>query len=318
MQNKPFLVLAVIFSGAALAAAKERSPQNPVGWGYVASGPVEIRVKSEERARTLTRLNHGALVPVMSFKEKGKTKQARIQVVDMAELIPQTGWIDSSRVEVLPWEQFPKDADLLRMIGGPYLDDFTAAHTQIARFLVKQGSAEPALVCFLGSRDQPSVRLQVFERAQGKFLLGPYVEFASSEMQSGISSLEIRDLLGDGNECLISREPFRLALGDKGVSMVIRRIEHQALTELWEAPLESRNLEAYPARIQVLQPPERNIGAAGTVTKGDVEFRARGSLLEPFWHGKVEFHVVGREEATDSVKIEKLCPWDGTKFSPLK
>ena len=69
---------------------------------------------------------------------------------------------------------------------------------------------------------------------------------------------------------------------------------------------------------RVLQPPEANIGMPGTVTKGELEFRTRGRLTDLVWKGKVEFHVLGREEPVESVSIEKTCAWDGTKFAPLQ
>jgi len=48
-----------------------------------------------------------------------------------------------------------------------------------------------------------------------------------------------------------------------------------------------------------------------------VEFRPRGALVDIVWKGKVNFHIIGREQLVESVAIEKTCSWDGVKFSPL-
>ena len=76
--------------------------------------------------------------------------------------------------------------------------------------------------------------------------------------------------------------------------------------------------DEYERKVQTLAPPEKNIGLPGTVTKGEVEFRARGRISEPVWKGKVEFHALGREEPVDTLSLEKVCTWDGTKFAPLQ
>ncbi len=64
-------------------------------------------------------------------------------------------------------------------------------------------------------------------------------------------------------------------------------------------------------------PPEKNIGSPGTVTKGEVDFRPRGRISELLWKGKVEFYAFGREQPLETVAIEKICSWDGTKFAAL-
>jgi len=129
---------------------------------------------------------------------------------------------------------------------------------------------------------------------------------------------EVRDLLGDGNECLVTKEAFSFGPENHGVKMVIRRIEGNALRTLWEAPLEFRNLASYAAQPRVGQPPEKNIGSPGTVTRGSVEFQARGNLSEPVWRGSIEFYVFGREQPLQKVSVEKLCSWEGTQFAPLQ
>jgi hypothetical protein len=162
-----------------------------------------------------------------------------------------------------------------------------------------------------------SSRLQVFFRVQGKMPAGPHVELPFSEMQSGITKLEVRDLIGDGNECILAHEPFTQGPENSGLLMVIRRIERDELKVLWKGPLEWRNLANYPPKIGPRQPPEANIGTPGTVTKAEVEFRARGRQTDIVWRGKVEFRAIGREAPVETLNIEKTITWDGTKFTLL-
>jgi hypothetical protein len=262
-------------------------------------------------------LSRGALVALWKWEDKQGTRWGRVHVLNLANLKPVDGWIDSSQIEELPLDRFPLDAELKRQLGGDFLDDATASHTQITRFLVQQRSASPALVCFFTSPLVTSARLVAFLSVSGKLVTGPALEFPVADIHAGITSVEVRDLLGDGDECLITLEPFRMGPETRGVNEVIRRIAGSQFQTLWTAPVEFRNLDAYPARVQVLQPPEKNIGQPGTLVKGEVTFRQHGSLYEPVWKGNVEFHVVGREEPVESVPLEKVCPWDGTRFQPL-
>jgi len=320
MRFRHLLLGLLLFAGLRLtwdAHPKEIKTEKPIAWGYVWSGPLELRPKPTPRSAGFARLAAGTLAPVLKLDSKQGTKWTRVRVLDLTKLTPQEGWVESSQMELLPSERFPADADLLRQLGGAYLDDFAASHTDIARFLVRQGKADPVLVCFVISSVLPSARLVVFVPTGGKLAPGPSLEFPSSEIQAAIIAVEVRDLLGDGNECLVTREPFRLGPETRGVNMVIRRIEGGVFKTLWKAPLEFRNLGSFPPRAQVLQPPERNIGTEGTVTLGEVSFRLRGRVYEPVWKGKVEFYVLGREQPLESVAIEKVCSWEGARFTSL-
>ena len=104
----------------------------------------------------------------------------------------------------------------------------------------------------------------------------------------------------------------------QGTYLVIRRVDGDHLRTVWQAAVEFRNLSQYSPKMQILQPPESNIGKPGTLTTGDVTFRPHGKGEEPVWKGTVEFFVVGREKALDSLAIEKACPWDGKEFTPLR
>jgi hypothetical protein len=320
MKRSPrFFILVIVACSFAVAGprAKEQEAPKPTGWCYVSKGPVDVRPKASDRRAAVARLGRGALAPAFEVKDAGGKRWTRIQAVEPAKLTPVLGWVDSSQVETLPLSQFPTNAELLKLLGGTYLDDFTAAHTAVARFLVRQGAQEPAMVCFLGSPILPQARFQAFLRAEGKWVVGPHLEFAFADMEAAITRLEIRDLVGDGNECLLAREPFSFGPRNEGVNLVIRRLEAGAFKTLWQAPVEFRNLASFPPQRHILAPPEKNIGAPGTVTKGDVDFRPRGRTSELVWKGKVEFYAFGREEPVETVAIEKACAWDGTKFAAL-
>ena len=277
-----------------------------------------MRAKAADRKPPLVELGAGAIVPAFETKQAGGRQWVRVQAVDPAKPALQTGWIDSTRAEALPLAEIPRDDAILKLLGGVWLDDTIARNTAVARYRLRQGEQEPALVCYLGGDMIGQTRLQILTRSPGQWVAGPYLEFPFSDMQSAVTRLEIRDLLGDGNECLITREPFAVGPANAGMSTVIRRLEKGELKILWKAPLEARNLASYPPARRVLQPPEANIGMPGTVTKGELEFRARGRLTDLVWKGKVEIHVLGREEPVESVSIEKTCAWDGTKFAPLQ
>jgi hypothetical protein len=295
-----------------------KKPPEPTGWCVAKVDKLQVKPKPADRKKTLAELGRGALLETYEVKQKDGRSWTRVRVVDPAKLTSEMGWIDSGRVESLPLSLFPKDAGLLKLLGGPYLDDFVSAHTSIARYLVGQAGGDPLLLCFVGSPIFPMARLQAFTRSQGGLTLGPYLEVPFSETQSGILQVEVRDLLGNGNECLITREVFAAGPENRGVNLVIRSTSAKGFKILWKAPVEFRNLGTYPPKLRALSPPEKNIGAPGTVTNGDVEFRARGKVSELVWKGKVEFYAVGREEPVQAVTVEKVCAWDGSKFAPLE
>jgi hypothetical protein len=310
------LLLALIGCCALLTVqAKERKV---VGWAYVSSQAVDVRTAPSDRRRTILHLGRGTLVEVDESVSRGGDSWSRVRALNLETLEPQVGWINSSQVEIVPLDRFPADADLLKLLGGAYLEDFVNSHIKMARFLVRQSGAEAALVCLLGSSSLPQTRLQVFRRLQGKVAPEAFLEFPFSEMKPAVTAVEVRDLLGDGNECLVTHERFDFGPQTGGVNLVIRRIGHSRFEKLWEAPLEYRNLASFPPHYRVLEPPEKNIGAAGTVARGTVNFHPRGNSSQPVWKGKVEFHVAGREEPVESVPIEKVCAWDGTKFQALR
>ncbi len=299
------------------ARAKGKSPVQ-LSWGRVVQGPAEVYRRASVSKKVLARLGSGALAAVFETKRSGGGDWAKVRVVLPTTLEVVSGWTEARRLENFPVSHFPADAELLKSLGGAFLEDFQAKYVQFARFLVRRANQEALLVCYFGSVFLPYTRLQAFVMSGGKWVAGPYLEFHFSQMQTGVSEIEVRDLVGDGNECLITREPFSEALGNRGVNMMIRRIEGGGFKVLWQAPVELRSLSSYLPRQEVLQPPEKNIGVPGTVTTATVDFQTTGRITEPVWKGKIEFHVLGREEPIDTVELNKICNWNGSEFIPVQ
>ena len=310
-------VLLASLSLNAVGFGKEKEPPKPTAWGYVRGQAVEVRPQASGSKASPARLGHGSLVGVLDPNPTGGGS-VRISAVDPATLTPLVGHIESDQIEIMPLAKFPEDTELLRLVGGPFLDDLIAANTSVARFLLRQGNQSPALVCLLGGSDLPYTQLQVLLPARGKLVPGPFLQFPTAQMQVGLAATEVRDLVGDGNECLISREPFSFGPESGGINYVIRRIEGGQLRVLWRAPIEFRNLALFPPNVEVAEPPEENVGAPGTIARATIEFRIRNNVSQPVWKGKVEFYVFGREKSVQSTSVEKVCPWDGTKFAPLR
>jgi hypothetical protein len=302
-----------------IVPAKDRESPQPIAWCYVQEGPLELMQKALGRRTKPLSVGRGALVPVLRTESKKGRNRAMLRITDLPTLNPVDAWVDSSKVEIVPIDRFPSDAELLRQLGGEYRDDFTASKVTVARWLVKQGASGEALVCFVASLVLPNTRLVAFLPApEGSLILGPSLEFPFSEMKPGILSAEVRDLLGDGTECLITHEPFRKGPEVYGVNIVIRRLERGNFRTLWSAPLESRNLDFFPSELQILHPLEKNAGAPGTVTKAEVEFQPRGKMYIPVWKATVEFHAVGQDKPLNSVKVTRACAWNGSEFEPLR
>ena len=260
------------------------------------------------------------LLPVFKTKQKHGTSLAQVGALNLTTGTSELGWVEIGSSELKPSESYPADGELLRSLGAPYLEDFTVEHTDIARFLVRQPHGPPALLCYVFTMPLSMAKLVIFtpSPSEGKFLPGAALNIPISDMQAGITSVEIEDLLGDGSDCVITKERFREQAQTSGANICIRKISDGQFQTLWQAPIEFQSLSQYNPKMQILQPPEKNIGAPGTVTTGEVTFRPRDKGKEPVWKGKVEFFVVGADKAVDSVSIEKACPWNGRAFAPLK
>ena len=300
-----------------IVSAQDRDSRQPIAWCYVQEGPLELMQRALGRRTKPLSVGHGTLAPVLKTESKNGRERALVRVTDLSTLEPVDGWVDSSKAEIVPIDRFPSDEELLRQLGSEYRDDFTLSKIALARWLVKQGNSGTALVCLVASVALPASRLVAFLPRGGNFTLGPWLEFPFSDMKPGILSAEVRDLIGDGVQCLITREPFRKGPEILGVNMVIRRIQRGDFTTLWRAPLKSRNLGSFPRDIQKLQPPEKNVAAPGTVTNAEVEFQTSGKITIPVWKATIGFFAVGQDKPIDSVKVSKACAWNGSEFEPV-
>jgi hypothetical protein len=324
MDNMRFLLAAsgfLMITGTiavTILPAKESAHRQPIAWCYVQDGPLELVRKAVGRRTTSLSLGRGELVPVLKTESKNGKALAMVRVTDLAALNSVDGWVDPSRAEIIPINRFPNDAEVLDQLGIELPNGSTTASAAVARWLVKQGDSGTALFCFVASFGLPDSRLATFLPVGGKFVRGPWLDFPFSEMKPGIVSGEVRDLLGDGVECLITHEPFRTGPATFGVNIVIRRLDRGNLSTLWTAPLESQNLEFFPRETTILQPLEKNAGAPGTVTKAEVEFEPRGKIYLPVWKATVEFFAAGQDKPIDSVKVTKACAWNGSAFEPIR
>lgn len=308
------ILLAAGICASLQAAPRLGKPAPQSNWGYVTSGPAEVYSRAKKEKSSLAKLPRGALVAVYKVEPHEAAQWAQVEFSNPKSGEEVKGWTDSSQLKLFPVEQFPADAKLLEALGGAYLEDFVASSTAISRYLVYNSSNIEAMVCFVTSMNVPQARLQVFLATQGNFLPGPSVQFPSD---IGIEVEEIRDLIGDGNQCLITREPFNIGPQVTGTDLVIRQIDGAKLLTLWKAPVEYRNLSDFPSQLHILQPLEKNIGAGGTVTEGDVEFQPHNGAADLVWKGSIGFYVFGRKDPIQKVSLEKTCTWDGFGYLPL-
>jgi len=316
------LVVVVALPGAVAAKEKNQTQAphspTPIGWLVLPPGSHNLSVPEPDFQKVSRNLAQGALLPVFKTKQKHGATLGQVGALNLETGSSEVGWVEINEADLKPLETYPSDSELLRLLGSPYLEDFIAAHTDIARFLVGQAQGPPTLLCYVYSAPLLMAKLVIFTPGHGKYLPGAALNILLSEMKAGITSLEVKDLVGDGSACVITKEPFREQAQTYGTTLRIRRIDSTQFQDLWVVPIDFHNLSQYGPKMQILQPPEQNIGAPGTVTTGEVTYRPSGKGLEPFWKGKVEFFVFGRDSAIDSVEIEKACPWDGQRFAPLR
>jgi hypothetical protein len=311
----------LIIAGAAARPdrpARERSHLQPIAWYYVQEGPLEIAQKAVGRRTRSLSLGRGTLAPVMKIESKNGSERALLRITDLETLNPVEGWAKYNKENIIPLERFPSDEDLLRQLKLEPANNASGGGAGMVRWLVKQGNSGIALVCFVPLFGLPDSRLAAFLPHEGGFRLGASLDFPFFDLKPGIVSGEVRDLLGDGDECLITHEPFRAGPATFGVNMVIRRLEQGNFVSLWKAPLESQNLEFFPREVQILQPLEKNAGAPGTVTKSEVEFQPRGKVDIPVWKATVQFFGPGQDKPLESVKVLKACDWNGSQFEPVR
>jgi len=78
------------------------------------------------------------LVPVFKTKEKNGSTYGRVAALNPQTGLAETGWVKIDPAELKPQPSYPPDDVLTPLLGTPYLDDVTAKHTDMARFLVHQ------------------------------------------------------------------------------------------------------------------------------------------------------------------------------------
>jgi hypothetical protein len=312
------LILTLALAGTLGNAAENPLKPGPIKWCYAAKEGVEVHSKAGGSDKPVVKLTRGALLPAYATKKSGQMEWLQVVVVDPGLLTQRSGWVNPADVEVLDAAEFPHDDKLLALSGAPFVEDFAAENTAVARYLLRTKDAGSVLVCYFGTVVLPQTRLQVFIKVNGRFKIGTSFDFPFSEMKSAITSLEARDLVGDGNDFLVTREPFHAGPMNVGVDLVLRRMSGNQLNTVWKAPIEAKNFASYPPRLDIQDPVEANIGRPGTDTKGVIVFRPRGSLTDIAWKGEVNFHALGREKPLETIPLERLWSWDGVRFSPRR
>lgn len=312
------LILAGALAAPFLNAAENPLKPAPIKWCLAAKEGVAVHSKAGGSDKPLLKLMRGTLLPAYDTKKSGQTEWLHVVVVDPALLTPRSGWVNPADVEVVDGAEYPHDDKLLALSGAPFIEDFAAENTAVARVLLHTKIEGSVLVCYFGTVVLPHTRLQVFYKVNGRFRTGTSFDFPFSEMKSAITSLEARDLAGDGNEFLITQEPYQAGPMNLGVDLVLRRIVQHQLETIWKAPIAAKNLASYPPRLDILDPPEANIGRPGTDSKGVIVFRPRGPVTDIVWKGDVNFHALGREKPLESIPLERIWSWNGTQYKAAR
>lgn len=313
------IAIALLIVSAAFAVPRRKHKKAiSIGWAYAARAAVPVLPKPGDTKSKLPDLERGSLAHLMQEKHTKGEDWWKVAAINPATLLPFEGWARASSLTDLPDSRFPADSDLLTKMGQPFLDDFVASHTVLARFLVRRAGQKPLLLCYAESRVLPQARLQVFRETNNGWVAGPSLNFAFAEMDSPVTRIEIRDLFGNHDECVVTTEVGGAGVGASLRQMLIRRITGDSFQTLWKAPLKMSELDSYPAQIKVLSPPVRNIGRPGTVTIGTVSFEPEKGVNVPVWSGKVKFFAIGRDKPVKTISVHKTCSWTGDRFEPLR
>ena len=171
-------LVALLVAGVALPgamAAKEKRPTGPVtpiGWLDLHAGPRDLAVPSRPAEGHPPFCPSGALLPVFKTKEKHGSEYAQVGAFNLNTGTSELGWVEINSSELKPPESYPMDSELLRLLGAPYLEDFAAEHTDIARFVARQAQGPPALLCYVVTMPLSIAKLVIFTPIQGKSLPG--------------------------------------------------------------------------------------------------------------------------------------------------
>ncbi len=311
-----FLILAIPLA-ATPGHGQARNPlkPDPIKWCYVKKPGTVARTKPGGSEKEISKLTRGTLLPAYESKQSGNVEWLKVVVVDLALMTPRAGWVNAGEVEGMEATLFPDDDKVLALSGSPFVEDFAAENTAISRLLVQTKDAGQVLICYMGTEVLPQTRLQLFSKSGTRFKAGPSLDFPFSEMKSPVAGLEARDLAGDGNEFLITREPYASGPQSFGMNLLIRKIEQGNLKVVGKIPVSAHNFDSYPPRLDIAEPDEANIGRPGTDTKGEIEFRTHGALTDIAWKGEIKFYALGREKPLETISVERVWSWNGVQFS---
>ncbi len=317
MKVRALLLILVI--GSALAdntsAAENPLKPDPIHWCRVPKPQIEVLSKPGSGEKEVAKLMRGMLVPAFESKKTGKGEWLRVVAIDLARMTPCAGWIEAAAVQIIAPDAYPHDDKILALSGAPFVEDFAAENTAVARLLLRTADAGDVLICYLGTEVLPHTRLQLFLQSGARYKAGPAIDIPFSEMKSPIASLEALDLAGDGNEFLVTREPYASGPQVFGMDLLVRRFDGNRLITVGKIPIAARNFASYPPRLQIAEPDEANIGQPGTDTKGEIEFRARGQQTDIAWKGEIRFHALGREKPLETIPLERVWTWNGNRLS---
>ncbi len=179
---KTRLLAALLIAGLslpAMAAAgdlkekKEKGPIPPIGWLYLHDGARDFSGSTEEFHKFKRTIPQGSLVPVFKIKQKDGATYGKVASLNLESGYAEIGWVRIDPTELKPAQAYPPDDDLVPQLGAPYLDDVTANHTDIARYLVHQPQGGDLLLCYVLTGQLLTAKLVVFNPSQGKFTLEP-------------------------------------------------------------------------------------------------------------------------------------------------
>ena len=320
-------IVALLVGGWILSATevglRAKKPLEIIGWAYVKTSGVQLRRKHKESSRPLLKLGRGAVLPVFRIHSKNGPRWFAAAGVILEEATPIRGWISEDQVEFLGHDAVPGDASVLAQMGRPFSDDRISASAQVARTFWQAEGSWKALVVTASSPWLPAPMSRVFENVGGRYVPAPEArQFSSPDFSAdggtGIEFMEVLDLVGDGQECLVTVEGVREAPKTEGRRLVIRRFTGGKVEKIWDAPTEVSNLGSYPGKLEIRQPPELNIGKPATVTRGEVEFisRPQGGFLFR-WEGEIEFYLLGRDAPVETIPLKKSFAWNGREFSAV-
>ncbi len=305
--------------GAAAGGVQGKEAPDLLGWAYVKAPGVKIERKRKPTRQPLLTLGRGAVLPVFRIAGKKGARWFQVLGVDLEEQSPVRGWVAEENTKLWPVEAMPLAEALLVHFGRPFLEDRIAQTTHVARYVWSSEGAGRNLIAVAASPRLPSPVAKIFKK-QGSGWALALPQFPSPNFSDdggiGLRFLEVRDLAGDGRECVITQEPFRRIPGIEGVRLVVRRLGNGGLRSVWEVPREVSNCGSFPAEVQIKRPLALNIGAPGTAVNGEitfVEIPQGGMLLE--WEGEIEFYLVGREAPVETVRLKKVFRWDGESFT---